>query len=122
MAYSGPDSTAIIEEFPSGSEKLILSGHSNDLYGVSVRFSADGKRLITTSADQTAKVWDLVTGEEQLHLRGHTETLTDGIFSPDGTLLASRGVGGRITSSSPARITESTVSPLKLNKSSMASP
>jgi DNA-binding SARP family transcriptional activator len=91
MAYSGPNSTAIIQEFPSGDEVLVLSGHSRDLFGVSVRFSSDGKRLITTSADETAKVWDLSTGEELLTLRGHTETLTDGIFSPDGSLLATTG-------------------------------
>lgn len=91
MAYSGPNSTAVIEEFPSGRQKLVLSGHTNDLYGVSVRFSADGKRLITTSADKTAKVWDVSTGEELITLRGHTETITDGIFSPDGSLLATTG-------------------------------
>jgi WD40 repeat protein len=94
IAYSGPDSTAIIQEFPSGREVLVLKGHSKDLYGVSVHFSSDGKRLITTSADKTSKVWDVLTGEELLTLRGHTETLTDGIFSPDGTLLATTGNDG----------------------------
>jgi WD40 repeat protein/DNA-binding SARP family transcriptional activator len=94
IAYSGPASTAIIEEFPSGREKLVLSGHSNDLFGVSVHFSSDGKRLITTSADGTAKVWDISKGTELLTLRGHTATLTDGIISPDGTLLATTGNDG----------------------------
>ena len=88
LAYSGPDSTAILLEFPSGRERLILSGHSDDLLGVSVRFSPDGNRLITTSADGTAKIWDISTGEELLTLRGHTATLFEGIFNPDGKFAA----------------------------------
>ncbi len=94
VAYSGPDSTAIIQEFPSGRGKLVLSGHSRDLYGVSVHFSSDGKRLITTSADKTSKVWDVSTGEELLTLQGHTETLTDGIINSTGTLIATTGNDG----------------------------
>jgi len=94
IAYSGSDSTAIIQEFPSGSGKLVLSGHSKDQIGVSVRFSSDGKRLITTSADGAAKIWDVSTGEELLTLKGHTATLYDGIFSPDRSLAATIGGDG----------------------------
>ena len=94
VAYSGSDSTAIIQEFPSGREVHVLSGHSQDLYGASVHFSSDGKYLITTSADKTAKVWDVNTGEELLTLQGHTETLTDGIVNSDGTLVATTGNDG----------------------------
>ena len=94
FAFSGPDSTAIIQEFPSGREVHVLSGHSQDLYGVSVQFSSDGKQLITTSADKTAKIWDVTTGKELLVFQGHTETLTDGIINSDGTLVATTGNDG----------------------------
>ena len=94
IAYSGPDSTAIIQEFPSGSGKLVLSGHSQDQVGVSVCFSSDGERLITTSADGTAKIWDVSTREELVTLKGHTATLYNGIFSPDGSFVATHSGDG----------------------------
>ena len=50
----------------SGQEVLTLSGHTNAVSGVA--FSPDGTRLATASADQTAKVWDVASGQEVLTL------------------------------------------------------
>jgi len=36
----------------------------------SVAFSPDGQRLVSTSEDRTAKVWDARTGQECLTLKG----------------------------------------------------
>jgi WD40 repeat protein/DNA-binding SARP family transcriptional activator len=88
IVSSGANSSAIIWEFPPGQERLILQGHSGDLYGVGVGFSPDGKRVVTASADGTAKVWDVSTGAELLILQGHTASVNACIFSPDGTLIA----------------------------------
>ena len=52
-------------------------------------FSPDGKRLASASRDQTVKVWDAVTGQEILTLKGHTSGVTSVAFSPDGKRLAS---------------------------------
>jgi DNA-binding beta-propeller fold protein YncE len=49
-----------------------------------VAFSPDGKRIVTASADQTAKVWDAATGRELLALKGHTSWVRGVAFSPDG--------------------------------------
>ena len=40
-------------------------------YGL-VAFSQDGRRIVTGSADHTAKVWDAASGKELLTLKGHT--------------------------------------------------
>jgi WD40 repeat protein len=40
---------------------------------MSVNFSPDGRRIITGSQDQTAKVWDAATGNELLTFKDHKE-------------------------------------------------
>jgi len=59
-----------------------------------VVFSRDGRRLATSSADQTAKVWDLDTGKELFTLRGHARPVGRVAFNPDGTRLASGSTDG----------------------------
>jgi WD40 repeat protein len=56
-----------------------------------VSFSLDGRRVLTTSADQTATVWDARTGRRQSVLRGHTAGLSDASFSPNGKLIVTSG-------------------------------
>jgi len=46
----------------TGTEKLALKGHTNAV--TSVCFSPDGKRILTGSADRTARLWDADTGTE----------------------------------------------------------
>ena len=47
-------------------------------------FSPDGRRIVTGSADQTAKLWDAASGEELLTLKGHSDSVLSVAFSPDG--------------------------------------
>ena len=54
-----------------------------------IAFSPDGKRLASASGDQTVKVWDAMSGQEMVTLKGHTQTVNSVAFSPDGKRLAS---------------------------------
>jgi len=65
-------------------------GHTDSV--TAIGFSADGRRLVTGSADRSAKIWKLRTGREVLTLREHQGPLTSVEFSPDGhsLLTASR--------------------------------
>lgn len=96
IASSGPNSSAIIREFPSGQEVRVLQGHSGDMFGVGVSFSPDGSRILTASADGNAKVWEVSTGDELFTLRGHTASVNAGIFNPDGTLIATTSSDGTV--------------------------
>jgi WD40 repeat protein/serine/threonine protein kinase len=65
---------------------LTLKGHMHIV--TSVRFSHDGKRLASGSADRTVKLWDAITGQELLTLKGHGDVVSSVAFSPDGKRLA----------------------------------
>jgi WD40 repeat protein len=67
----------------------VIVGHSAPVK--SLVFSPDGRRLLTTSADMTAKVWDVDTGNWLITLSGHTDIVTKGIFSPDGAWFVTAG-------------------------------
>ncbi|HUL47999.1 MAG TPA: protein kinase [Steroidobacteraceae bacterium] len=61
---------------------LALTGHDGVLWKVA--FSPDGRRVVTASADATARIWDAVTGRELVRLIGHTDRVSYAEFSPDG--------------------------------------
>ena len=47
------------------------------LVAPSVTFSADGKRLVSAGDGQTVRVWDAVTGQEILTVKGHSTADAD---------------------------------------------
>jgi WD40 repeat protein len=67
-------------------------------------FSRDGKRVVTASSDQTARIWDARTGDEIAVLRGHVRGVRGAVFSPDGTrvVTASADQTARIWPVQPA--------------------
>ncbi|MFO0868070.1 MAG: serine/threonine-protein kinase [Pirellulales bacterium] len=50
-----------------------------------VAFSPDGKRLVTGSADGTARLWDAQTGQPLGEVMRHQKSVWAAAFSPDGT-------------------------------------
>jgi len=66
--------------------RLVLPiGHTKIV--ISAVFSPDGKKLVTVSADRTAKIWDVATGSIMADLRGHKQDITSATFSPNGKKL-----------------------------------
>ena len=49
-------------EAGAGWQVRTLAGHSH--YVTSVAISADGKRVVSGSMDETVKIWDVETGTE----------------------------------------------------------
>jgi WD40 repeat protein len=75
--------------FAGGTEVFTLKGHTGHLS--SAAFSPDGTRIVTTSWDNTAKVWDASTGAELLTFKGHTNQVMWAAWSPDGSRVLTTG-------------------------------
>src|SRR5262249_49437346 len=48
-------------------------------------FNPKGDRIVTSSFDKTARIWDVGTGSEVAVLRGHKDAIETAMFNPDGT-------------------------------------
>jgi WD40 repeat protein/serine/threonine protein kinase len=84
----------------------ILRGHTDLVFDIA--WSPDGRRLVSSSQDRTAKIWDISSGQELLTFGG-TETIPYRAvaFSPDGCRLAvSRGNTARILDARSKRADE----------------
>src|SRR5262249_55406229 len=76
------------------SELLVLQGHRYQVNDVA--FSADGRRLVTASADRTIGLWDSTTGQELLRV-GTGHEVTGVTLSSDARYLAAVGMRSRIS-------------------------
>jgi hypothetical protein len=65
-------------------ERAVLAGHTGPVN--SAVFSVDGTRILTTSSDQTARLWD-ADGRPLATLEGHKYAVWSAVFSADGTLI-----------------------------------
>ena len=57
-------------------------GHTD--YVNSAVYSPDGRSIVTASDDNTARIWDAVTGKLLHSLEGHTSWVRSAVYSPDG--------------------------------------
>ena len=53
----------------------------------SATLSPDGSRILTASADNTARIWEAASGKPLATLEGHTSIVTCAAFSPDGSRI-----------------------------------
>ena len=63
-----------------------LSGHTSVLR--SVAYSADGRRIVTASADGTTRVWNAATGELLTVLSRHAGRVNAAAFLPNGWIVS----------------------------------
>ena len=87
QTYNKEVTNALQELLNRKSERNRLEGHYS--FVNSVNFSPDGKTLVSGSADNTIKLWNVETGQEIRTLKGHDELVRSVNFSPDGKTLVS---------------------------------
>ena len=85
---TGGNLTAKLWSLENGQELLTLTGHTAPVR--SLAFSADGKRLLTGSRDDTVRLWDTATGRAlwTWKIAGGVRAVT---FLPDGSPLVATG-------------------------------
>lgn len=72
----------------------VLQGHTNDVEAFIL--PSDGKRVLTVSADNTARITSVNGSGEAIVLRGHKHKVVDGDFSPDGRRVVTASADGTL--------------------------
>jgi WD40 repeat protein len=89
---SPDDKDVLIWEAATGKVVKTLAGHTRSIW--TARYSTDGKKLITGSADGTAIIWDTETGkrialiDQQSRFSEWEDGVTSAMFTPDGHNVA----------------------------------
>ncbi|MCP4697748.1 MAG: CHAT domain-containing protein [Gammaproteobacteria bacterium] len=93
VVTASDDGRALLWDASSGKILSVLRGHckryvSKSRYDtckvITAAFSPDGSRVVTTSNDGTARLWDVSSGEALVVLREHEGGVHTAAFSPDG--------------------------------------
>jgi len=72
-----------------GRIERVLKGHTNAINSLAFAVPPEGRLLLASgSGDNTARIWDVDTGECQRVLEGHTDRVNGFAFAPDASRLA----------------------------------
>jgi len=82
-----------IQKFKEFNEELSIASGEVGLLGL-VRFSPDGKYVLTNGFKRPARLWDVASGTEVQRYRGNWSYTLSVVFSPDGRQLLTGGADG----------------------------
>ncbi len=82
--------TISIWDLKTGKCSKRLKGHNAMVWSVAI--TPDGKRILSSSNDQTVRVWDVESGLEKIKLQGHIGTIWSVVAFADNIHALSAGV------------------------------
>ena len=93
LGARGPalDTMRAMARTPARALEYRIAANGGRTWGVS--YSPDG-RLLATSGEDGASVWDARTGALHAHLGGHQNSVREATFDPSGTRVATAGYDG----------------------------
>jgi len=102
-AIASESDQSLLTSAPATQTPLQLHGHARAV--LAVAWSPDGRWIATGSKDNTARIWDAVSGLERLKFTGHSNFIQAVGFSSDGQVLATGSADGtaRVWSTSSGR-------------------
>ena len=89
IATARVDGSIRIWNADTGRPMATLDGHTDEV--VRMVFSADGSKLVSGSADQTVRVWDLASKQAAHVIRPHDGTIRELAVDATGDLIATKG-------------------------------
>lgn len=90
---STPEAESALRRAVAGSQvRSVLTGHKD--WVNTVAFDPRGETLVTSSSDNTARLWDVATGTERAVLAGHTHWVATGTFDPSGRTVLTASADG----------------------------
>jgi hypothetical protein len=75
-----------------GSQVRLQLHHEGAVY--SAAYSPDGTRIVSTSEDETAAIWDTASGDRIAVLQGHTQPVQKAVWSADGSRVVTVAADG----------------------------
>ena len=87
MASASFDSTVRLWDLATGTEKLVLRGHSGAVRAVA--FSPDGRQVASGGDDNVVRLWGAADGHPLSVIPGHTAKIRAVSFDPRGKYLVS---------------------------------
>jgi dynein assembly factor with WDR repeat domains 1 len=66
---------------------LRISSHFFNNFFSQISFNPQGTKILTASADKTARLWDPETGECKQILEGHTDEIFSCAFNYEGAII-----------------------------------
>ena len=95
FAVSGSvGNVGLVRTLSNGASIQTLKGHSGPI--LAIAYSPDGSRIVTGSADHSARLWDAGSGTQLFDFEGHTAGVTHVEFSRDGLELLTFSEDGEI--------------------------
>jgi WD40 repeat protein len=92
MRVNNPDCAPVLVE-GRASGKPVGERMKHEKMGKSAQFSPDGQRVLTTSGDGTARVWDADSGKQIGEPMRHQGFVSSAQFRPDGQRVLTTSVG-----------------------------